>query len=231
MPKIWNHYDTKLKEKLAKAKQSLEKLIYQEKIQDLKNEKENVEEQLKNLEKIRQFQTQSEEEKLENVKKSMNLDEEKIFFKEDLSEEEISILKSEGYKQANEYSFLNKKNETVFVKPILNHSATHIFLIWEIKELLDILKMKDIKEHYTVDADITFKHKNKFYAIEVETGNLLKKKAQAIDKVEYMKKKYNDRWLFVVSNKNLLKEYKKLGLATQRSGVEKTIKKWLKIDT
>ena len=112
----------------------------------------------------------------------------------------------------------------------MNHSTTHTFLVWEIKELLDILGAEKITEHQTVDADITFKYRHRFYAVEIETGSLLKKKRQAIDKVEYLKKKYNNRLLFVVSNKNLLKDYKKLGFATQRSMVEKTLRKWLKIN-
>ena len=65
-------------------------------------------------------------------------------------------------------------DETVFVKPILNHSATRISLAWEIKELLDIVKMKDTRECYTTDAGITFKHNDKFYAVRDGTGNLPK---------------------------------------------------------
>jgi hypothetical protein len=229
LQKIRKQYNHQLEEKLAKAKKALEQLRYKENICDLQKEKYNMEEELKNLKELRRLQTRSEEEMLEQIKNDMNLDEQPVFSKEDLSEQQLDILNDEGYKQTNEYSILDKKNETVFVKPVMNHSTTHTFLVWEIKELLDILDMQDIKEHHTVDADITFKHKNKFYAIEVETGSLLKKRAQATDKVEYLKRKYADRWLFVVSNKNLLKEYKKLGFATQRSQVEKTIKKWLKI--
>jgi len=60
---------------------------------------------------------------------------------------------------------------------------------------------------------------------------LLKKKKQTKEKVNYLNKKYENRWLFGVANKNLLTEYKKLGFATQRTQVEKTLKKWLKIDT
>ena len=47
---------------------------------------------------------------------------------DNLTEEEIQILKTEGYKQTNEYCVVEKKNVPVFVKPILNHSKTHTFL-------------------------------------------------------------------------------------------------------
>jgi hypothetical protein len=224
-------FQSRLEEKLAKAKKALEQLRYKENIKDLQKEKYDVEVQLKNLKEMRRQENRSEDEMMEQIKKDMNLTEQNVIIREGLSEQEVQILNDEGYKLTNEYSILSKKNETYFVKPVMNHSTTHTFLVWEIQELLDMLDMQDIKEHHTVDADITFKHNNKYYAIEVETGSLLQKRRQTADKVEYLKRKYADRWLFVVSNKNLLKEYKKLGLATQRSQVEKTIKKWLKIST
>lgn len=43
--------------------------------------------------------------------------------------------------------------------------------------------------------------------------------------------KYKDRWMFVVTNKNLLSKYKKHGFVTQRTNFEKDLKKMLKIAT
>ena len=88
-----------------------------------------------------------------------------------------------------------------------------------------------IQEHETKDADITFKHNNKYYAIEIETGTLLKKPKQLAEKISYLNTKYKDRWMFIVTNKNNLSKYKKLGFATQRTSFEKDLKKWLKINT
>lgn len=67
--------------------------------------------------------------------------------------------------------------------------------------------------------------------MEIETGNLLQKRKQCSDKVKALNKKYKDRWMFIVSNKNLVTKYKKLGLATHRKGVKKNLEKMLKINT
>ena len=89
---------------------------------------------------------------------------------------------------------------------------------------MEILELKNIEEHFTKDADVTFKHKNKYYAIEIETGTLLKNPRQLAEKVQYLNIKYKDRWMFLVTNKNLLSKYKKYGLTTQRITFEKVLR-------
>jgi hypothetical protein len=88
-----------------------------------------------------------------------------------------------------------------------------------------------IREHLTKDADITFKYEDKWYALEIETGNLLRKRKQLEEKVAYLNKKYKKRWMFIVSNKNLVSHYRKYGFATPRKGVEENMQKYLKIAT
>ena len=83
--------------------------------------------------------------------------------------------------------------------------------------------MKDIKVHQTIDADITFKYNNKIFALEIETGTLLSKKKQTEEKVNYLNDKYPNKWMFIVSNKDLIWRYRKLGFSTQRNEVEKNL--------
>ena len=228
---IKEQYADQISKKENQATKLYKKLVYEENIEELKQEQQQMNDEINDLKLEKRRLENGEEDELEEIKDEMNLDEETLFYKEDISEQQSKILKNEGFRQSNEYSIFSKENETVLVKPIMNNSNTHIFLSYEIKELLENLEMQNIKEHLTIDADITFKHKNKIYAIEVETGSLLKKKKQLSEKINYLNNKYRNRWLFVVSNKNLLTEYKKYGFSTQRSQVEKTLKKWLKIDT
>jgi hypothetical protein len=64
----------------------------------------------------------------------------------------------------------------------------------------------------TVKPDIVFKVDGKEYAIEVETGKLLKhNQKDLLNKIENLNKNYPDRWFFVVTNRNLRTSYSKLG--------------------
>ena len=64
----------------------------------------------------------------------------------------------------------------------------------------------------TVKPDIVFEINKKEYAIEVETGKLLKyNKKDLHNKIENLNKNYPKRWFFAVTNKNIAHKYKKLG--------------------
>jgi len=99
--------------------------------------------------------------------------------------------------------------------------------VWSVMRLLQNLNVEDIKIHDTRDADITFSFKGKNYAVEIETGNLLKKKKQMEEKIKYLNKHYPKRWFFVVSNRNFLPKYRKYANATERKGVAKFLEKML----
>ena len=144
-----------------------------------------------------------------------------------LTREEKKILKGEGFKQVNEYCAHQKRVITTLIKPVLNHSPTHTFLVWSVKQALKDFNVENIITHDTRDADITFKHSNRRYAIEIETGNLLKKQKQLEQKVKYLNKQYPNRWIFVVSNRNLQAKYNKYGISTQRNRVSEILTKML----
>ena len=92
-----------------------------------------------------------------------------------------------------------------------------------------LLKEEKVNNILSIDADITFKFNNKKYALEIERGDLLRKDKQAQEKVAELTRKYRKRWMFIVSNKNFLSGYQKLGFSTQRRWVSENLKKLLKI--
>lgn len=168
----------------------------------------------------------------ENSKKaqkeySLTHREENVILSNRLTKEDKAILKKAKHKQVNEYCAHQKKILIVFVKPIMGHSATHTFLVWSIKRLLEDFDVTRIETHDTKDADITFIHYNKKYAIEIETGTLLKKERQLKNKTHMLNNKYPHRWFFVVSNRNLQSQYKKYCTTTQRNRVSETLTKML----
>lgn len=228
--KIQVNYNERLKEKLIQAKRLLETLEYKEEIEKLRREKLIARDELEKIQYQKQQEKLSKEEEKEELLKTLELNNNPVFRKDNLSEKEIESLKENDYNQSNEYSIITKKVEPYLIKKVLNHSNSHTFVIWDILQILKLLNFEKITEHKTVDADITFKYKNKIYAIEVETGNLLKKKKQLEEKVNYLNNKYKNRWLFVVTNRNLVPKYNKFGLCTQRMQFLKILKKWLNLD-
>ena len=156
--------------------------------------------------------------------KKLNIEENPVFLKYKISDQEFKILLEEEYKQVNQFSVKEQKLVTALVRPLLNHSATHTFLVWDtIRLLKDWHGVKKVESHLTKEADITFWYAGKLYAIEIETGTLLEKPKQLAQKVAYLNKKYEKRWMFIVSNKDLYWQYRKLGFSTQRNEVEKNL--------
>jgi len=95
------------------------------------------------------------------------------------------MLLEEGFFQTNEWCVDEQKVITIFVKPKMKHSKTHTFLVWSTMSLLDkIPGIEKLYNHDTKDADITFMYQDKKYAIEIETGNLLRKKIQKQNKIK-----------------------------------------------
>ncbi|HIH31467.1 TPA: hypothetical protein HA235_02060 [Candidatus Woesearchaeota archaeon] len=213
--------------KLQELNYKIKKKLLESEINQIQMTK-NIEQ--KELDKI---QTERNEilmnENSKNAVKEYNLTHrtENVILSQRLTKEEKNILRKSKHKQVNEYCAYQKKILTAFVRPIMNHSATHTFLVWSVKRLLEDFDVTKIEEHDTKDADITFIHYNKKYAIEIETGTLLRKERQLKNKVHYLNNKYPKRWFFVVSNRNLQAQYKKYGITTQRNRVSETLQKML----
>lgn len=225
-------YRIELIDKVEKAEEIYKLKYYEDKINGYKEQEKNYEELFELYDEIKEKHESEEEDKEKKKKRKiyskLYQENTRVFYKEELSDEEVEVLKENGYKQVNEHDIFSKNQRTFLIKSPLNHSPTHTFLVWSIKKLLEDMKDVDkIEEHITRDADVTFRYKKKIYAFEVETGDLLSKKPQLQQKITSLNRKYGNRWMFLVSNRDLLPDYRKWGKSTQRTEVEKVLEKWL----
>jgi hypothetical protein len=217
---------------IERATTKLEELTHKENIRLLNEQKRALQADIEQLARKKQNNEQTEDERKDDLKRDLELWNNNVYLIQELTSEQIAILKEEGYTQVNEYDILTNEIITALVKPPLNHSTTHAFLVWSVIRFLHTVIDEDtVQEHLTKDADITFKHEGKKYALEIETGNLLRKRKQLEEKVAYLNKKYRNQWMFIVSNKHLVAQYRKYGPSTQRKGVAKNMEKTLGIAT
>jgi hypothetical protein len=88
---------------------------------------------------------------------------------------------------------------------------------------------KKIKTYLSVKPDIVFEINGEEWAIEVETGIILKKnKNQLLEKIENLKENYGRRWFFVITDRNLLKSYKRYGKTFTKRNIVGRIDKIMK---
>jgi hypothetical protein len=88
---------------------------------------------------------------------------------------------------------------------------------------------KKIKTYLSVKPDIVFEINGKEWAVEVETGIILKKnKNQLMEKIENLKENYDRRWFFVITDRNLLKSYKRYGKTFTKRNIVGRIDKIMK---
>lgn len=222
-------YQEKINTKFKRIGNRLMELEHKQELKKIENEKENAKQELERINYEIYLKELKDKEKRKKIIERLNIGYKEVFKKENLNLKEREIAKQEGYHAINEYCVLENKLIPVLVKPTLNHSPTHTFLVWSVKKLLKkFLKIERIIEHETRDADISFKIKNKTYAIEIEKGSLLRKKRQLKEKIEFLDDVYRDKWLILVSNKNLVKKYKEFGNVSTRKDLRKKIEKWVK---
>jgi len=225
------HFRPKLKKRIETCLPLLEKLKSKKFVDEMRNRKELLIREVQDLDEEKRIKESYDEPDDYVIYCKLKADQKDVFKKDRLSKKQVHALEKYGFVQKNEYSLIEQKYFRYLIRPKSNHNPTHAFLVWEIQKLLkNIEGVSKIKEHLAVDADVTFKFRNRHYAIEVERGDLLRKKDQTRIKLEYLNKKYRNRWMFLVSNKNLLQKYSKLGFSTQRSRVLQNLKKLLKID-
>ena len=219
-----------LRSEISRLESKISEQEHEEKELTEYHKKEQLKEEIEEMEKRKRELEQTREDKNRKIIDDMETYENTVFKKSELNNEQIALLKEEDYNPANEYDLLERKVIPVFIEKIMNHSRTHTFLVWSTKKFLEKrFKVEDIQWHDTKDADITFKYKGKYYAIEIETGTLLKKNRQLAEKIIFLNRKYPHRWIFLVSNRNLITQYKKYGITCQRNDIEKTLLKILKL--
>lgn len=223
-------WESGLEEKRNFAEAKLKRVLESERIDKIRQEKYRLLEDIEQLEQVKQDKIREAEIEEDNILRNLDANSKKVIKKCNLNEKERNALISDGFEQVNEFCVYEKKRIPVFVKQESNHSVSHTFLVWSVNRLIDkIHGIGYIEDHLSKDADITFDYKGKTYALEIETGSLLGKSEQTRDKVNYLNRKYEDSWMFIVSNRDLYGKYKKLGFTSQRKDVLKNIKKLLKI--
>jgi len=215
-----------LKQTHKKLKQVKEEVEHKERINRLIEKEREIDKRIEEKER-KEMEAEKDKEKILN---GLEIWKNNVFKKSDLNEIQIKALKEQGFEQVNQFDISEKRFISVLIQPYekLNHSREHIFLVWSVKRLLEHLKIEIIEEHLTKGADITFKHNKKWFAIEIETGKLLRAPKQLRKKVNYLNKQYPNRWFFIVSNEKLVSRYAEFGLSTQRNRVQENIEKLLK---
>lgn len=229
-PKVAIKYSKEIHNKILELQNILEERRHQAKVEELEDKELVAERRIELLEEEARKRQWGKEEAKRDLTRRLETYLNYVFPKRGLSKEQIEILKEKGYEQVNEYDINKQKILPFFIKPPMNHTKTHTFLVWSLKKLLERIDgVSNIREHKTKFSDLTFLYKKKYYALEVELGNLLRKKDQATQKARFLNTKFPKRWMFVVSNKNLVHEYRKLGPTAQRNIVEKKLLKMLGI--
>jgi len=212
--------------RIEEAKKVLIKIKHRDELREIVNEKILVKREVEELELRVEELRRSDVQKKNSLKYELEMDENKVFDKANLSEEEVEILLEKGYRQVNEYCVFQKGIITVLIRPTLNHSIAHTFLVWSTRQLLEsYFEIDKIVEHETREADLTFRVRGKFFAIEIETGTLLRKKDQLGKKIKDLNGRYKNRWLIVVSRRELVKKYSSFGVCTQRKWVSEKLEK------
>ncbi len=131
-----------------------------------------------------------------------------------------------GYSLTKHYD-LGMKEGVYLTKNQKTESPQHTFLVWVI---LKYLKKQNFQvwDYKTIKPDIIFEFQNRKVAIEVETGkNLRNNRRQFLEKVQSLYENFGYNWFFVVTNRNLVKKYKKYGRTFTRKNVIKGIARYV----
>jgi len=139
-----------------------------------------------------------------------------------ISLDEKNFLISKGFKEVK-YQNINGRIEKVFVKPRHNESAYHCLITYDLAEYLKKFTDK-VWLYQTVKPDIVFQIGNKKYAIEVETGKVLKNyRKQFLEKTKKLNEDYDKNWFFVLTHTRISSSYKKFGKSLVKRNVIKHV--------
>lgn len=165
---------------------------------------------------------------MENKPYWLDYEEKRIYRFSKVSLQDYKLLAHQGYKLTWQWDIYGKK-ALYLIKPGLKESTEHFFLVYNITGYLR--KHKFLVWNYkTVKPDIIFQFKNKKIAIEVETGkNLRSSRKQFEKKVDCLDDNFGWDWLIVVTNRNLVKKYKKYGSVFTRKNIKRKLDSMLKI--
>lgn len=147
----------------------------------------------------------------------------------DVNLEEYKTLVHQGYKFTWQWDICGKK-ASYLIKPGLNESTEHLFLVYNITEVLKSFGFS-VWNYKTVKPDIIVQFKNRKIAIEIETGTHLRSSVKQFKKkIEYLNDNFGNDWIIVVTNRNLLRKYKKFGPTFTRKRVFRKLGGMLEIN-
>jgi conjugal transfer ATP-binding protein TraC len=142
-----------------------------------------------------------------------------------LNKSEKEYLGKHRFKEYSFRSVFSNRKEKYFLKPRFNESPQHFFLTYDIANYLKKFTNK-VQLFETKKPDIIFEIDKKKYAVEVETGKVLKKnKKQLLEKVKALNKEYGKNWFFVMTDRNLCSKYSKFGKTYDKRGIAKQLLK------
>ena len=215
--------------RLFEAEKQLIKQTHQKSLDYIRAQKYREQKEIEELEHKKMLIAWELENNKEEILRNLDVDNNRVFKKEDLSEKEFKVLIEDGFKQVNEFCVFEKKRITVLAKPFGNHTTSHEFLVWSVKRLIEETEgVEKIQEHLTRDADLTFEFKGKTFALEIEKGELLRKHKQLKEKIDYLNEKYSKRWMIIVSNRDFFTKYKKFGFTSTRKQFSENLTKLLR---
>jgi len=168
------------------------------------------------------------EKKKEPQKKvNIRIDPNKRFFhKKDLKKDEVKFLLDEGYQIKKYKSLVTDEMEEFLLQPRHNESLTHLFMTHNISEFLKQNRI-ETKLYTTKKPDVVFEINGKNYAIEIETGSVLRKVSRMKEKLKVLNQ--YDKWFFVVTDPNRVKKYLKFGDAVSARYVKSRLNKLIKL--
>ena len=103
----------------------------------LKERRAEIQRQLEEIEKGKEEKREKLERAREGIRKILNDNENFVFERNKLTKEQIMVLQEEGYELTNEYCVFRKKVVSTYIKTVLHHSKTHVFLVWSMKKFLE----------------------------------------------------------------------------------------------
>ena len=146
----------------------------------------------------------------------------KTYFREkDLNEKHIKFLKSQGFVECQQMGLEQGGRINYLILPTReNESIEHQFLVQLIYE--ELLKHTQMVQRYAVQKpDIVFSANGKRYAVEVETGTIIRDKEKFMNKLKLLKD--YDEWFFVVTDCKMKKLYAEYGETLTRVEVKEKI--------
>ncbi len=150
-----------------------------------------------------------------------------VYKRKYLNEHEIKFLLKRGYQEYSSPS-LNSNSKVDFVlKPRFNENATHAFYVHDIAEFLRSRGAK-VEVFATKMPDIIFELNGLKVAFEIETGTVIENQNRIKEKIELIKEQGYDDWFFVVTDKHVVKKYRKFGKVIDPRYLEGQLNKILK---